>query len=115
MYAQELVSRMSIEISGFDELDDTINELIERVESLGGELPMADLFPDDFMHTYTEFNDFDEFLGKSQWKIESQEDFEEIPENQFDRYVDEHTGFNDWETMLEAAGREYILRQLNAN
>lgn len=104
---------MSIEITGLADFETVINDLMERVESLGGELPMEDLFPDDFMQTYTDFGTFQDFLENSHWEIETKEDFEQIPEHEFDVYVDKNTGFNDWETMLEAAGREYIMRQMN--
>lgn len=101
---------MSVEISGLDDLEDSISELVERVESFGGELPMDELFAEDFMQAYTEFDTFERFLEESWWSVESQEDFERLPADEFDRYIDEHTGFNDWETMLRAAGREYIMR-----
>jgi hypothetical protein len=100
---------MSVEITGFEELGD----LRDRLDSAGGEVPMTELFPPDFMTNYTEFEDFDQFLERSRWEIETQADFEEIPEDQFDEYVDERTGFDSWETMLSAAGREYVMRQVD--
>lgn len=100
---------MSVEITGLDELGDLRN----RLDSVGGEVPMRELFPPDFMQNYTEFDSFDEFLEASRWEIETQEDFERIPSDQFDDYVAERTGFDSWETMLSAAGREYVMRQVN--
>lgn len=106
---------MPVEISGLDDLEDAIDRLVDRVESIGGEVPIEELFPEEFMRTYSEFESFEEFVGESKWEVQTQEDFEGIPEGEFDEYVDSHTGFNDWETMLEAAGREYVLRQLHVD
>lgn len=105
---------MPVEISGLGDLEDAIHRLVDRVESIGGEVPIEELFPEDFMRAYSEFKSFEEFIQESKWEVQTQEDFEEIPEEEFDEYVDTHTGFNDWETMLEAAGREYVMRQLHA-
>lgn len=104
---------MPVEISGLEELEDNLRNLEERIESLGGEVPISDLFTSNFMQEYTDFATFEEFLEASEWDVDSQADFENIPEKEFDRYVDEHTGFDSWETMLSVAGREYVMRNIN--
>lgn len=100
---------MSVEITGLGDVEG----LADRLESLGGEIPVGELFTPDFMQNYTEFDTFEQFLDDSKWEIATQEDFERIPEDEFDEYVDENTGFDSWETMLSVAGREYVMRQLN--
>ncbi|NGM68073.1 hypothetical protein G6M89_03435 [Natronolimnobius sp. AArcel1] len=99
---------MSVRIEGFEGLSD-------RVESIGGEntITMSELFRPDFMQTYTDYDTIEAFFDESPWTVESQADFETIPQDEFDMYVDENTGFNSWEMMLKAAGREWISRQLN--
>lgn len=106
---------MSVHIEGFDELQDKVDELQERTRNLDGknEIPMGELFRPDFMRSYTEFESIEEFFDESPWELNSQEDFKEIPEDEFDKYVDEHTGFNSWEVMLKTAGREWVARQLS--
>lgn len=74
---------------------------------------MSDLFTSDFIQNYTDFDTFEGFLENSEWEVETQEDFEDIPEDKFDEYVDQHTGFDSWETMLSVSGREYVMRQLS--
>jgi hypothetical protein len=64
------------------------------------------------MRNYTEFDTFEEFLDESRWKVETQADFEAIPSDEFDTYVAKCTGFDSWKTMLSAAGREYVMRQM---
>lgn len=97
---------MAVEITGFDDLDG----LREHVESSGGEVPMGELFTSDFMQNYTEFSSFEAFLGQSPWTVETQADFESIPADELDAYVEDRTGFDSWETMLSVGGREYVLR-----
>lgn len=106
---------MSVHIEGFDEFREELDQLKERTKDLdgGNEIPMDELFRSDFMQTYTEFDSIADFFEESPWNVQSQEDFKQIPEDKFDQYVDTHTGFNSWEAMLKAAGREWVARQLN--
>lgn len=105
---------MSVQIEGFEELADALDDLQQNLEDVSGEreIPMDELFPDSFMRTYTDFNSIDEFFASSPWEIDTEEDFKQIPEAKFDDYIDAHTGFSSWEAMLTAAAREWIARQL---
>lgn len=105
---------MSVEIHGFEDLVDELDDLQERSGAVDGEqsVSMAELFPADFMQTHTEFESIQAFLETSPWTVESDADFQAIPEDRFDEYVDDHTGFSSWEAMLTAAAREWILREL---
>jgi len=100
---------MSVHIEGMDDLVDSLDNISGETE-----VPMNELFTEGFMKSNTEFNSFDEFLEKSPWSVETQEDFKQIPEDEFDEYVREHTGFNSWEAMMTAAGREWVTRQLDS-
>lgn len=107
---------MSVEIRGFEELADELDQLQERVDAVDGETSVSfdELFPTDFMETYTEFGSIEAFLEASPWTVESDADFEAIPGDEFDEYVDDHTEFDTWEAMLSAAAREWIGRKLAA-
>lgn len=107
---------MSVEIKGFEELAGKLGRLAENADSIDGENTVSfdELFTPEFMQTYTEYNSIDSFFGQSRWTVETQDDFKHIPEDDFDRYVDDHTGFNSWEAMLSAAAREWTTRQLSA-
>lgn len=106
---------MSVHIEGFDGLGEELRELSEDAEAVDGshEIPMDELFPSSFMETYTEFGSLEEFFTASPWDVETREDFKQIPEKKFDEYVNENTGFSDWEAMLSVAAREWIARQLS--
>lgn len=100
---------MTVEIQGLGGLEDELEDVRDRIESADGEVPADELLTAEFMREYTDFDTFGEFLDASKWRIETQADFERIPEAEFDRYVDEHTGFDSWETMLSVAGKEYVM------
>ena len=105
---------MTVEISGFEDFADELNELEDRVETIDGKnsVSTTELFQSDFMQTYSEFESIQEFFEESPWTVESEADFGSIPEDTFDAYVDDHTGFDSWETMLSAAAREWVGREL---
>lgn len=102
---------MSVQIEGFEELADQLEELSTSLD-VEQDIPMEELFTDGFMATNTDFNSISEFFEESRWTVESEEDFQKIDEDEFDRYVDKHTGFSSWEAMLSAAAREWLTRQI---
>lgn len=103
---------MSVRIEGFEELADQLEELSDSPD-VDQDVPMEELFTDGFMATNTEFDSISEFFEESPWTIKSEEDFHNIAEDEFDRYVDKHTGFSSWEAMLSAAAREWLTRQIS--
>ncbi|TKX69257.1 hypothetical protein [Halorubrum sp. SP9] len=101
-------------MDGIDEAIDELEELRASAEKMDGENEMAitDLFPPRFMTQYSEYEDFGEFIEDSPWTVESADDFEGIPEDEWDDYVRENTTFDGWENMQETAGSEWAKRQL---
>lgn len=105
---------MPIDTSGFDDLIDKLDEIQESVNNLDGQqVSFDELFPRPFMQRHTDADDIEEFFERSQWNIDSNEDFEAIPEIELDRYVDQHSEFRTWEQMQTKAANEWTSRQLN--
>lgn len=104
---------MKVEIEGLDELEDALNDMLGDALELDetNEIPFIELFPPDFMRLYTDFDNIEEFFEASPWSVESQEDFRDIPQEDFDEYIDTHTDFPDWEVMQQTAGKQYIEKQ----
>jgi hypothetical protein len=102
-------------IIGFDELKNRIEKLQEDVEKLGEEhsIPFDALFSTSFMSKYTDSSSIDELLQKSNFDINSQEDFEKIPEHEMDSFIATHTSFLTWSQILTKASEEWLARQLN--
>jgi len=48
----------------------------------------------------------------SGFKVESQADFEAIPEAEWENVIQAHTSFSSWREMQEKAGVEYAERKL---
>lgn len=105
---------MGVEIEGFDELQDELERLAEKAMGLEGtnEVSFEELFTPSFMATHTDFATFEEFMEASPWTVESQADFEAVPEQEFDVYVAENTRFQNWEAMLGKAAEQWAARQL---
>lgn len=97
---------MSVKIEGVD-------ELTQRLESLGGEhsIPISELFTPDFMQTHSETETFEAFLEASPWSVETEDDFKSIPEDEWDDYVEAHTVFKDWDAMLSTAFRKWASQK----
>lgn len=106
---------MSVRIEGLEGLADELESTRGRAATFDGDdaVAVSDLFTDGFMQTHTEFASIGEFFEESPWRVETDEDFERLPEAAFDDYVADHTGFNSWEAMLSTAGREWALRELS--
>ena len=105
-------SCMPVEVTGFDRFDDLLHDFERDLENSGGEVPVEELIPPEFMRSYSDFDSFGEFLAHSRWDVTDTDDFEAIPGEEFDDYVDDHTKFDDWETMLTVAAREYLMSRM---
>jgi len=105
---------MSIDLSGFDELNNQLEELNKRAESLEGthSVSFTKLFTESFMKKHTHVSSFDEFLQAGNFVVNSQKDFEVIPDDVFDQYVSKATDFCSWEGMCGTATEEYAAAEL---
>ena len=100
---------MSCKITGLDKLKD----LQHRAEALEGEhqIPFSDLFNSGFMQAHTKASSFEEFLTQGGYGT-TKEEFEAIPDVEFDEYVKNNTDFESWLDMQKAAGAAYISKRL---
>lgn len=100
-----------------DEFKESVEKALEEQSGLRmneqNEIPFEQLFTEEFMQLYTEFVSFDTLLEASHWEVEDEEDFEAIPEDEFDTYVDKHTDFPSWEVMYQTAAQRFLERQFN--
>ncbi|KAB1196068.1 MULTISPECIES: hypothetical protein [Haloferax] len=82
-----------------------------EIGGLGGEVTLADLFPPTWVESHTDSTSIDKFVDDSGFDVSDQESFESIPTHKWDRYVDTHTEFDDWQSMLSAAVERYVLER----
>ena len=70
-------------------------------------------FTNDFMKNYTQFNTFEDMIDSSDFQVENQEDFEAIPDAEWDIFISQHTNFENWEDMMSQAGEVYVANHLH--
>jgi hypothetical protein len=71
-----------------------------------------DLFTTDFMRRFTDFLTLEEMFTASGYKIESTDDFANIPDDAWDAFIEKNTLFENWQEMREKAVSEWASRQL---
>lgn len=105
---------MSMEIKGLDKLKKQLEKMEKGAKKLEGEhsIPLDELFTPSFMRKHTSFSSFDELLEAGGFQVESQEDFEEIPDEVFDKHIAKTTRFKSWEDMLQEATSNYVSKTL---
>jgi|AntDeeMinimDraft_4_1070355.scaffolds.fasta_scaffold06649_2 hypothetical protein len=105
---------MSFDGDDLDDAIDSLEDMGEKAEELHGEneVPIVDLFTDDFMEAHTDFGSLDEFFEQSPWEVESEQDIEAIPQDEMDDYVAENTDFPHTDGMTSKAGSEWAAKQL---
>lgn len=107
---------MSIKMktTGFDKLEKQLKQMqkgakeLEKTKSIS----FGELFTSSFMRKNTSFSSIDELLQSGGFHVESQEDFEAIPDTELDKYIATVTNFKDWEDMLSEAASQYALKKL---
>ena len=105
---------MSSNFSGFDELMNRLETMQKAAEELEGThtVNFEELFTSNFMESYTQHASFDEFLQAGGFIVNSQEDFESIPDEEFNTYVSSASSFDSWEEMQAAAVETYVSKKL---
>lgn len=89
-------------------LDDLLKELQGQKTMQEDEaISLDELCNDSFMSKYTRCKSFEEFLVKGNFQVETQEDINNIPDEFFDRHVSRETDFDNWQSMLDTATKEY--------
>lgn len=74
-----------------------------QVESNQGLISLSDLFTPEFMHRHTQFETIEELLSSGGFVINSEEDYDAIPDKDIDAYVVKTTNFDSWREMLTNA------------
>jgi len=85
-----------------------LKELEKTAEEISGEKSFEELFTPNFMNRFTNFSNFEELLTAGNFVVNSQEDFENIPDDEFDEHIRATTKFDSWEEMMNKAGEIYV-------
>lgn len=101
---------MGFEINGFDELKDHLSKIENNVSKLSktDNISFDELFTSGFMSKHTNYRSFNEFLSASGFT----QSFEDIPDDDWDTYVSQHSSFTSWEEMLDTAVEQYVSNKI---
>jgi len=104
-----------IKIKGLDKAQRELKKLQSELEKMEGThiIPMEEVLNPDFMIRFTNFSSFDDLIEKSGYTVETEEDFERIPDKEWDEFISANTQFLSWQDMLDLAGKEYFQQQFN--
>lgn len=104
----------SFKIKGLDKLQKQLKEMEKGAKELSKKkhIPLEDLFHSSFMRKYTSFSSINELFKAGGFEVESQEDFESLQEEPFNKHISSTTKFSCWDDMLETATDEYVTKKL---
>lgn len=97
--------KVTMGLQGFDELQ-------EKLEAAGkGEntVSFEELCTDSFMRKHSKFSSFKELIKSGGFGTGTDE-LKEIPNDEF---IKENTDFDSWDTMKQAAYKEWVARELS--
>lgn len=102
-----------LKITGLDEAMRKLDELAKKAEAMNGQnIPISDLLTPAFLSCHTPFSSADEMFEASGFKIETQEDFAAVPDDEWSAFIRSVSSFGDWQAMLDAAGKNWATQQL---
>lgn len=97
-------------IKGLDKLQRQLKELQRKAEAVGGQHSVSfdELFTASFLTRYTNFTSVEDMIQQSGYKVETSEDFQRIPDSEWDDFIANNTQFSNWQEMLSLATQEWL-------
>ncbi|ANI81765.1 hypothetical protein [Kosakonia oryzae] len=87
-----------------------LEKIFENAESLDNttyEITLEQSLNPSFLAKCSNFSSLEELFAASGFKIETLEDFQAIPEEEWEMFITDNTTYSSWEEMQEAALAEY--------
>jgi len=106
--------KVRIEGDGFDKIKRDLENIQSKAKKLEGtnSVSFGELFTQEFLGKNTKFSSLDDMFKKSGFTINSQEDFKNIPDEEWGKFIASNSHFKSWEEMLDAAVKEWTGKQL---
>lgn len=94
--------------------DISLKQFQKNLKNVSGQhqVSFGEIFDSKFMRKYTNFSSFDDFLKAGNFIVNSQKDFEAIPDADMDNHVRKVTRFSSWKEMLTEAAKQNTLKKL---
>lgn len=105
---------MTSGIEGFDDLQRKLERMKEEVEELEGthSVSISELLSPEFLASCSAFSSVEELFKSSRFKIESPEDFEAIPDSEWEWFIQQNTSYTGWTEMQQAAACVWMRKKL---
>ena len=100
--------------NGLKDLSKRLATLAENAKNLDGQhsIPVVELLSSSFVAACSRFQSAEELFNASSFKIESPEDFQAIPDHEWDVFIKENTNYQNWSEMLQAAAAIWTKKKL---
>ncbi|USD22150.1 hypothetical protein MJO52_03165 [Microbulbifer variabilis] len=91
-----------------------LNDLLKKVKENSGQhqVSFSEMFNPQFISANSEFSDIDSLFQAGGFKVESKEDFEAIPDQEWEEFIVANTSFKSWVDMHQAAESAYMKKKL---
>lgn len=104
---------MSFEIKGLNEAQEKLKNLSENAKQLDGQsVALSEVLTDAFIQDNSSFDSLDDLIKASGFTVESQADFEALPDEEWDGFISKNTNFDSWQKMINSAGAIYARSKL---
>jgi hypothetical protein len=95
-------------IASFNNIENKANCPQTLSEDHENTITLSDIFTSEFMKLYTQFESIEELLSSGGFVINSEEDYDAIPDKDIDAHVAKTTNFRSWKEMLSEAANDYL-------
>lgn len=101
-------------VKGLKELSRDLKKLSSKMKELDGthSVSMGELLNSGFISKHTRFVDLNELFKAGGFEFETEDEFKAIPQEKVDAFIAKESQFNDWQSMIQAAGGEWVKKQL---
>jgi hypothetical protein len=106
---------MTFPIEGLDELQKKLEEMQRKAEELDGghSVPISELLTPEFLAECSSFSTVEELFEASGFKVGSPEDFEAIPDSDWEWFIQQNTSYTSWSEMLQDASQAWAVKKMD--
>lgn len=87
-------------------------EVLSKKNENTNQSTLKDFFTPEFISKYSNFMDMEHLFNESNFKIQTEQDIEEILHDELNTFIFEHTSFESWNEMQKTAIALYTNRKL---
>ncbi|AFM40685.1 hypothetical protein Desaci_1693 [Desulfosporosinus acidiphilus SJ4] len=74
----------------------------------GKTVTLSDIFRSEFMKLYTQYESIEELLTAGGFEVNTEDDYDAIPDEAINAHVAKTTNFRSWKEMLTEAAEDYL-------